>query len=182
MVFVSAPLVALDDDGDAFATWFFADPISTSIDVAPYSTSTRIWGGIESLATGATGFLFFPNIATNASGSFFDVWSFVQLPNVTIQGSHINLLKPPASISGKRKTNRFPVESEIFNQIKWTASPSPSVVAYEIFRNGKLIATVSANVLQYQDHNRSKKAKDAYSVVAVSASGAKSTPVTIIIP
>jgi hypothetical protein len=189
---VHSPTVALNGAGDAFATWYKSDSTlpSFDIEVSKYTKTTNTWDAPEIISIQGSvsdvGEVVFPHIAANDSGNFFDAWYIIPPPfmSVLIQASHITLpsIQPPTGITGKQKTNRFPVESERFNLIKWTASPSSTVASYQIFRDGILIVTVPSNVLKYEDHDRPKNVENVYSVYSVTASGVKSTPTTIALP
>lgn len=91
-------------------------------------------------------------------------------------------VEPPADLTGEVFKNRFLTQKERMNHIQWLPSPTPGVVAYYVFRNGRLLATIPSTApLMYNDHNRSKK-QDVYSVIAVNNEGVQSEPVTIILP
>lgn len=108
-------------------------------------------------------------------------------PNGTSQYAQVsyyqfsNSLSAPSSINGARKANRFPFQTDYYNQIVWTASSSSGVTAYYVFRNGTQIGVVSANSsLLYRDHDISRSLTYTYSVTAVNDSG-QSSPITITI-
>ncbi len=91
--------------------------------------------------------------------------------------------QPAQCIGGYQKRDRFLTQTDLYNTITWCASPTPSVVKYNIYRNGTLIGTVQATeVLKYEDHNRRKKVTDVYTVQAVNTDGLLSTGVTIALP
>lgn len=88
---------------------------------------------------------------------------------------------PPASIVGSFCKNKFGMQTDCVHIISWTPSPTPTVVAYEIRRNGVLIAVVPASELLYLDHDRCRQT-DVYTVTAVDITGLVSTPVVVVIP
>lgn len=88
---------------------------------------------------------------------------------------------PPASAMGRQKKNDFGLQYEIFNLLTWTASPSPDVAGYFVYRDGAKIATVSASTLSYADHNRRKGVTYTYAVTAFDGSGTESAPINIVI-
>ncbi len=181
------PRVAMDSEGDAFATWSTFDGMTSSIQVSQYIQATNMWGSPEDISTPNAGISLAPSIVTNSSGTFFDAWYFNPFASFfTLQASSITITpmaQPPASISGKQKINRFPIQSERFNQIKWTASLTSGIASYQIFRNGALLATVPATTFQYEDHDRKKNVSDTYSVFSVTATGALSaTGATVTVP
>ena len=89
------------------------------------------------------------------------------------------ILQSSASLTGKRVTNNFPFQKAAVNLLAWTASPSSNVVSYNVYRNGKLIASVPASTLSYSDPSINRKLGYIYSVTAVNTSGVESPPVTV---
>lgn len=55
------------------------------------------------------------------------------------------------------------------------------VLGYNIYRDGKKIATVSATTLSYQDHNRQPGVSYLYAVTAFDTKG-ESFPATVTVP
>lgn len=90
-------------------------------------------------------------------------------------------LEPPSHFKGKQWKNDFGLEYELYNQLKWTNSPSPEVAGYDIYRDGKKIATVDSSTTIYKDHHRKKGVSYEYTIIAFDTEGNKSSPVTIII-
>lgn len=68
------------------------------------------------------------------------------------------------------------------NIITWTPSLDPTTVAYNVRRNGVLVAIIPATgPFIFFDPNRCKKTPDTYSVTAVNSDGLESLPVTVIV-
>lgn len=89
---------------------------------------------------------------------------------------------PPTSINGSSCSDRFATQTDLVNIITFIPSPSPTVAAYYLRRNGVLIAVIPATgPYIYFDHNRSKKIVDVYTLTAVNANGAESTPVVVVL-
>ncbi len=85
---------------------------------------------------------------------------------------------PPESIRGEVVRNRFLTQEDRIHSISWTASPGSCTTGYEIFRNGALIAFVSASApLTYLDHNRTST--DVYTVRATNSFGEVSSVISI---
>lgn len=90
---------------------------------------------------------------------------------------------PPASFSGKRGGDRFLTQTDYFNRLVWTASPSIGIAVYRIYRNGSLLVTIPADdLLEYIDHNRSKYGQDTYAITAVNGLDEESTALVITLP
>jgi hypothetical protein len=91
------------------------------------------------------------------------------------------IIRPPLAPTHFRatlKTKRF----EAIAKLKWRPSLDPSVVKYQLFRNGKLIATTPASgPFSFKDRLRSPKRKWRYKLVAVNAEGQTSKPVKIVL-
>jgi len=91
--------------------------------------------------------------------------------------------QPPASPShfkGKSRRNQFATQTEYFNHLTWNPSFDPTIVAYQLFRNGRLIASIPASgPFVYNDQNRQKNSHDVYTLIAVNAEGLQSIPVII---
>jgi hypothetical protein len=92
---------------------------------------------------------------------------------------HSSLVEPPSNFQGVQKKNDFGFEYELYNQLVWTLSPSPTVTGYFIYRDAKNIAMVNAFTHTYQDHNRPRGVLEKYSLVAFDSNGNMSSPVTV---
>ncbi|MBN9378628.1 MAG: hypothetical protein BGO14_07130 [Chlamydiales bacterium 38-26] len=92
-----------------------------------------------------------------------------------------NHLAPPSNLLGKQKKNDFGFEYELYNQLTWTPSPSPEIIGYFIYRDGKKIALVNASINTYKDHNRKKGVSYIYAITAYNSAGLESLPVSIVI-
>jgi len=90
----------------------------------------------------------------------------------------INILSPPTNLTGQQKKNDFGLIFELFNLLKWKASPS-AVAGYFVYRDGIKIATVNASTLKYEDHDRKKGVSTFYSVTAVDANGFESPVINV---
>jgi hypothetical protein len=130
-------------------------------------TSSAITGAFDSLIfTGTT-----PNYSLTYDATFvqFDFLGF------------LSKILPPSNFQGKQKKNNFRLEHELYNQLRWTSSPSPETTSYFIYRDGEQIATVNASTSTYQDHNRKKGVSFSYAITALDSVGNESSPVSIII-
>jgi hypothetical protein len=90
-------------------------------------------------------------------------------------------LKPPSNLQGKQKKNDFAFQYELYNQLTWTPSPSPKIIGYFIYRDGKKIAKVNSSTYAYKDHNRKKGVSYVYAITAFNSTGSESLPVSTII-
>jgi autotransporter-associated beta strand protein len=124
---------------------------------------------------------FIPNL--NESSAFLKA-NVVYTPhqvivNITAGSCVVNPL-PPTDLRAHEFKNKFLTETDHIIQLKWSASPSPGVVSYNIYRNGKKIGNVKAfQPLVFNDHDRSTNRTYVYSVIAVDMNGNESIPATI---
>ena len=131
-------------------------------------TSSAITGTFDSVAfTGPT-----PNysLSYNPVGNP----TFVQL-------EFLGFVEPPSNLQGQQKKNDFGLQYEIYNQLRWTPSPSPDVIGYFIYRDGEKIATLGAHTFTYQDHNRNKGSSYSYAITAFNSEDNESSPVNIVV-
>lgn len=91
------------------------------------------------------------------------------------------LLPPPTNLRGKQKKEDFAVIYQYFNQLKWIKSTSPTVVGYNIYRNGILIAVLGANKHCFRDNDINEDQTNVYSVTAFDANGVESVASTVTI-
>jgi len=88
----------------------------------------------------------------------------------------------PSHFAGKIIENKFATQTDIIHRLKWIPSSDPSVVEYQLFRNGKLIAVIPASgPFIYLDHNRREHVPDTYILIAITASGVQSLPVIAVV-
>lgn len=89
---------------------------------------------------------------------------------------------PPSDFAGKAKRNKFATQTEYFNLLTWVPSPDPTVVSYEIYEFGTLIAVIPASgPTFFENHNLRKNGVYEYTLYSVNGSGIKSDPVFIVV-
>lgn len=89
---------------------------------------------------------------------------------------------PPTNLRAHEFKNKFLTETDHIIQLKWSASETPGVVSYNIYRNGKKIGNVKANQpLEFNDHDRSTDRTYVYEVKAVNGAGVESVAATVIV-
>lgn len=90
---------------------------------------------------------------------------------------------PPSHFRGRVVENKFATQIEYVHRLKWVPSPDPTVVGYKLFRNGRLISSISAQgPFKFHDHNRRKHKRDTYVLQAFNANGLLSIPLTLTLP
>lgn len=115
----------------------------------------------------------------SANGEGFAGWMDLMWTNYYVNATIGPI--PPSAIRKEVLKNKFAMQTDCINVISWTPSPDPSVVSYDLRRNGVLIATIpSTGPFSYSDHNRCKF-HDVYDLTAVDDNGLESTPLTVAI-
>lgn len=89
---------------------------------------------------------------------------------------------PPSNFIGVFKKNKFLNRTELVLEATWSASPSPDVVTYRIYRGNKLVAEIPpTSVFTFLKKICSKSAASEFSISAVSRIGLESSQVAITI-
>ena len=87
---------------------------------------------------------------------------------------------PPRNLTGSVIVNAFLLQADRIHHLQWDSALGGNIAYYRVYRNGTLLSNVSPNgSLQYDDHNRSTKTQDNYSVAAVNTSGSESSSASI---
>lgn len=180
--------LGIDGAGDAVAVWSDSNDGGTTMvaQAALLSFGASNWQLQSPLSSTATGFQAGGvRIAVNSQGNLVIAWALKDPNTATtytqaITGNIVVInVNPPSSIEGEKKKNRFALQSEFFNRIKWGASPTPDVVSYRIYRNGSFLAQVSGTTFEYTDQGRGKNEVDTYGVSAVNADNQESTQIQV---
>jgi len=135
-----------------------ANPFSASWS-APVSVSQVIRNG-------------YPYSGFTASGNTANavaIWESFNGMNTAIQVSTgaKTMVPSPTDLSVVQQASDFGVFTEYYNTLTWTASPSPNIIQYNIYRNGVFFTAVDANTLQVVDHNAVQGEPVTYGVAAL---------------
>jgi hypothetical protein len=88
--------------------------------------------------------------------------------------------RPPENFIGIIQANKFLNMTQLFLEVSWIPSPSNEVVAYEIYRHSRLVATIPAtDPSVYVFKLSSRKEASSYKIVAVKSNNKKSKPISI---
>ncbi|MCB1110283.1 MAG: beta-propeller fold lactonase family protein [Chlamydiia bacterium] len=103
-----------------------------------------------------------------------DVVTNTVINTLDIGGSPFGVGVQPATfgLRGVAKKNSFLTETNIFNELTWTAPILITAQSYRVFRDGVLIATVPATQFSFKDNNLKRKQTHNYVVIADGLSGA----------
>jgi hypothetical protein len=194
------PRIAVQANGDAWATWseIILSASSANTLAAKFTKSSDSWESPpETLSTrtinifsNASGFSG-SDVATNGIGCYFADWPssdsptgpfFLQASNTCFFPPSPSSLQPPQNLQACQRKNRFLTQTEYYNVITWTPSPSSNVQGYKIFRNGCLIANLRSDCFQYKDHNQCKCVRTIYQVVTVDTKGNTSAAAVFVLP
>lgn len=93
----------------------------------------------------------------------------IEVGNTTTQDFDITPIPlPPESIKGTIVFNKFPTTKDRIHTITWSPSPSNCVQCYQIFRDGELVGTVSADQqLVFYDRCKPINDKNIYQIRTV---------------
>lgn len=80
----------------------------------------------------------------------------------------------PGEVEQYRIKTNCTKQKEYSNQVKWTASSSEDIVAYNIYRDGVFLAQVPSTVLSYEDQNVPRNNRYMYQVAALNTVGLES--------
>jgi len=86
-------------------------------------------------------------------------------------------LPAPTNLHAQKIYQRYPTQVDIVNQLCW--NPVPNAVAYNIFANGVLLATIPAPLVCYSQHQICQGKAVTYFVTAVDTNGNQSAPAVI---
>lgn len=109
------------------------------------------------------------------------------LPLTTINfnlsvGLDIFLPQGALNFIGERAQNRFATQIDRMIKLTWKASVDPTVVAYNLYRDGVLIRSFPTTVpFVFFDHNRKKGKTYTYQIRTVNGAGLLSLPSTVVI-
>lgn len=86
------------------------------------------------------------------------------------------------NIFGSVCNNKFATQTDRVHIITWTPSLDPSIFAYQLTRNGVVIAVIPATgPLIYEDHNRCRRVSDVYTLTPISIDGTPLAPPAVIV-
>lgn len=174
-------------NGNVIASWIIYPDPDSYIQTAVLPANKSTWMLLTQISP-SSGFANNAKLILTTTGDAVALWeNDINSSTGTIDSSiFLNIFsnltpQPPSSFTGKVLQNKFLTETDRIHQLNWEASPDPSVVEYILYRNSTLLATVAAvgSSFTYEDHDRSKKVSDTYTLVSVNADGYKSSPLSV---
>lgn len=182
----SVPEVAVNDLGDAVAVWQRFDGPDQFIQGSFLTFGSTVWGPAENISQAGQNSVG-PKVSIDNGGNATPVWWRFSGTNQIVQstqGSQFFAPLPPPNGSGQQTSVRVPTQTEYFNVLRWSPSPTAAfggVLDYRIYRNGILIAQIPFNRLCFEDHLQRKGVRAVYTITAVAPGGLESAGLTIIV-
>lgn len=159
-------MIAMNGKGNAAAIWSESFPFTSKIycnvkpSSKPFSKANAIQISAEQKTTP------FPQIAISDCNTLFAIWqSDTGISALEGNSLFTTEISPPRNAKIKQITHRFLKQIDLINQISWDESTTPGVEAYELFRDGKFLASVKGH--SYRDHHRHEKRRYHYAIYAI---------------
>jgi len=177
-----------DPSGNSVFLYMYFDGTSTLIQSQEINSefpSGEAWSAPTIISQGTENG--YPRCGYTLSGNTMNagaVWVSFNGVNNEIQaaiGSKTVVL-PPTNLAIVQSVNNFGVFNDYYNTVSWTASASPNITGYNLFRNGVYFASVDGVTLQFIDHNATQNGSVTYGVAAVDNNNAQSAVVNVNFP
>lgn len=172
--------LAVDLQGNVIAIW--EDNASGNL-VSDFRNFDPTWNSPEVITTAPS---LYPNIGLASCGFAIACWQNTTASNAIMAAINENVgLGPnlPLNPQGKRCSDSFATQKRCCNILRWEPSSDicGGVIAYNIRRNGRLIATVkSSGSLKYTDCTGCCGKKYVYTLSSVNAFGVESEQVPFV--
>lgn len=167
--------VSIDGLGNAAAVW--NQEIGAGVFEVQASLYRNHWQSPSKVTTlsGSSTIFPFAVVSSNAKGNTFALWD----ENGTVQSSAFDLqLQAPGQFKGKRVENNFLFQSTCSDNLTWNLLPNRSglVAKYLVYSGKQLIATLPGNTNSLKIPVANCSRGNNYEIIAVSPSGAESSP------
>jgi hypothetical protein len=177
----SQPDVSVDSRGNIVIIWQRSNGINTIIQVVmkPFGQSWSETVDISALGENGTS----AHVVQDNRGDAVAVWIETAGSDVVAQSSFgVELFPlppspplPPSNFIGVISKNKFLNKTEYILQATWSASPSANVIFYRIYKNNKVVDTISANSpLVFKTCLPSKNSVKEYEIAAVNSDNLES--------
>ncbi len=177
-----APSVACNNAGQAVAVWQRFNGMHWVVQAATMNMEGGWSPPVDLSYEGQQGID--PRIAVNQKGEAVVVW--------TSQGSDFSEIVastallpplPPAQLTGEQIASLVSGKPNLQfeSRLSWLPSQTSNVVAYRVYKEGQLIATLNASQLSYSEKDQKPKEQVSYAVSAVSSGGGESAPAAVTI-
>lgn len=182
--------ISVDSNGNALAIWatFTNDPeVATQVISARLTLGAAAWCPEDVVNEDAGGFdnqVFALSSSLSENGIGFAMWAPAS-EGVTYFGAASLSLAPATNVAVRSCVNRFATQVDRSYIITWAASTEPTILYYEVRRNGILVATIpSDGPFVYAIHNlcKGEVVTDVYTITAFGCGNEQSVPVTVVFP
>jgi len=174
--------VTIDQNGQ-FAYVANFDALASSVDVIDIASNSIIAQIVSPFISSPFGIAIAPDGAfvyvanDQAEVAVINTSNFVVSNIPTTQTNLRSVAMAPLCFNGLVKgrvgRNRDFWQTEVFSQLCWTLSTTVRPNNFLIYRNDKLIETVSGDTSSFQDHNLKRDKKYVYSIYASNVPGAQ---------
>jgi hypothetical protein len=167
--------VSVTPFGSLVSTYMYFD--GTDVDIQSTESDlggvrTNIWSIPQNVSTGT--YNGFPRVTSSLAGQTLNaVTLWVNSAGMGSENAILastgsrTVVLPPTITSVTQSSNDYYVFTEYYNTVTWTASGSPNIIEYAIYRDGIFITTVPSSSLQYIDDNAVFDLAVTYGVQAV---------------
>lgn len=177
------PVVGVDGKGNAVIVWRDAPAVGTGTIVAatwPIGQSPSVQQQIS-----PTGDATNPRVVINKQGFAIALWNLNFGTTITQASDGFDLFipLPPNNFHGTVIKNKFASQTQYDHKLRWDPSTDPSVVSYELFRDGKRIAKFPATgPFKFLDEDRPRCKQEVYRLVSLNVGGNESHPRFVVLP
>ncbi len=191
---INSPNIALNDSGNACAIW--NQDYLTSTHFRPHSIryTTYINGTWLPVSVSDGTFALTPEMNPYVAGRSFEPpgvdlsnsgyvvmsWILYDGASYSVQAATDFVASAPQSPTnghGSQKRNVFPFQTQHFNAIEWSASPSSYTAGYNIYRDGSFLTSTTG--LQYADNAIQIGKTYTYEIGAFDSNGNQSPVISI---
>lgn len=139
----------------------------------------QIWRLINTFSTGSCNA--YPRCALSLTGNTINavtLWNYFDGLNTVIHAStgSDTTISPPSDLMVTQSVTDFGVYQDYYNTITWLPSSDPTIIQYNIYRNGVLITVIAPGTLEFIDHNQMQNGTVTYGIAAIS-SGFRLSPI-----
>lgn len=116
----------------------------------------------------------FPKCAISQTGTAMNavaVWLYFDGANTVIHAATgaDTVIDPPSNVSATQSVTDFGVYNDYFNTITWDASSDPTILQYNIYRNGVFFGATDPGTLEFIDHNTTQGGTVTYGVAVLTS-------------
>lgn len=168
------PKIVVDTFGNAAALWVFREGGNDSFIQIAVKPRCSDWTSAETIATRGDSAL----LALSDQGAGVVTW--IDSESNVLKGSRnlsIFSLASPSCFVGRIASKRLLTQKASLLNMHWNKSPAPNIIAYQVFKNGKLLASLPGNGKSCECII--PLSNGCYELVAIASTGNKSLPIPL---